>query len=63
MMVGQISHPGRQVSEDIQPSPVSASDVQLKGDVMGMKFAQVSGGAYLVWTRTTTDDTVAKSCY
>lgn len=31
LMVGQISHPGRQVSEDIQPHPISASDVQLKG--------------------------------
>ncbi|GIZ40217.1 hypothetical protein CKM354_000356700 [Cercospora kikuchii] len=40
LMVGQISHPGRQVSEDIQPHPISASDVQLKGDIMGMKFAQ-----------------------
>lgn len=40
LMVGQISHPGRQVSEDIQPNPISASDVQLKGDVMGLTFAQ-----------------------
>jgi 2,4-dienoyl-CoA reductase-like NADH-dependent reductase (Old Yellow Enzyme family) len=40
LMVGQVSHPGRQVSEDIQPNPVSASDVQLKGDVMGMTFAK-----------------------
>jgi len=40
LMVGQVSHPGRQVEERIQKDPVSASDIQLKGDVMGMKFAQ-----------------------
>lgn len=40
LMVGQISHPGRQVSEDIQPHPISASTVQLEGDVMGMKFGK-----------------------
>lgn len=40
LIVGQVSHPGRQVAEHIQKNPISASDVQLKGDVMGMKFAQ-----------------------
>merc|ERR1711939_148018 len=40
LMVGQVSHPGRQVQDKIQPNPISASDVQLKGDVMGMTFAQ-----------------------
>ena len=40
LIVGQVSHPGRQVSSRIQPDPVSASDVQLEGNVMGMTFAQ-----------------------
>ena len=30
LILGQISHPGRQVVERIQKDPVSASDVQLK---------------------------------
>ena len=38
LIVGQVSHPGRQVSSQIQPDPVSASDVQLEGNVMGMTF-------------------------
>jgi 2,4-dienoyl-CoA reductase-like NADH-dependent reductase (Old Yellow Enzyme family) len=40
LIVGQVSHPGRQVEQRIQKNPVSASDVQLEGDVMGMKFAK-----------------------
>jgi 2,4-dienoyl-CoA reductase-like NADH-dependent reductase (Old Yellow Enzyme family) len=40
LIVGQVSHPGRQVQDTIQKNPVSASDVQLKGDVMGMTFAK-----------------------
>ena len=40
LMVGQVSHPGRQVEQRIQKKPVSASDVQLKGNVMGMEFAK-----------------------
>ena len=40
LIVGQVSHPGRQVSERIQPDPVSASDVQLEGNVMGMTFGK-----------------------
>lgn len=42
LMVGQVSHPGRQVTEDINPSPLSASDVQLEGEIMGMTFAKPS---------------------
>lgn len=38
LITGQVSHPGRQVENRIQKDPVSASDVQLEGDVMGMKF-------------------------
>ncbi len=30
LIVGQVSHPGRQVETRIQKDPVSASDVQLK---------------------------------
>lgn len=40
LCVAQMSHPGRQTSENLQPNPVSASDVQLEGNVMGMKFAK-----------------------
>lgn len=40
LIVGQISHPGRQTEQRLQPDPVSASDVQLEGEVMGMKFAK-----------------------
>lgn len=38
LIVAQVSHPGRQVEERIQKDPISASDIQLEGDVMGMKF-------------------------
>jgi 2,4-dienoyl-CoA reductase-like NADH-dependent reductase (Old Yellow Enzyme family) len=40
LFVGQVSHPGRQVADAIQKNPVSASDVQLEGNVMGMTFAK-----------------------
>lgn len=40
LIVGQVSHPGRQVADSIQKHPVSASDVQLEGDIMGMHFAK-----------------------
>ncbi len=40
LVSGQVSHPGRQVAQNIQAKPVSASDVQLEGDVMGMRFAK-----------------------
>ncbi|KAL8917868.1 MAG: hypothetical protein Q9208_007690 [Pyrenodesmia sp. 3 TL-2023] len=38
LIVGQVSHPGRQCESRIQPDPVSASDIQLEGQVMGMSF-------------------------
>ncbi|KAJ4990867.1 NADH:flavin oxidoreductase/NADH oxidase [Stagonosporopsis vannaccii] len=38
LFVGQVSHPGRQVESRIQKNPVSASDVQLEGNIMGMTF-------------------------
>jgi 2,4-dienoyl-CoA reductase-like NADH-dependent reductase (Old Yellow Enzyme family) len=31
LIVGQVSHPGRQCEQRIQPNPMSASDVQLEG--------------------------------
>jgi hypothetical protein len=40
LILAQMSHPGRQVPQHIQPNPISASDIQLEGDVMGMKFAK-----------------------
>ncbi|KAF5025987.1 hypothetical protein F66182_1928 [Fusarium sp. NRRL 66182] len=40
LIVAQVSHPGRQVGHHIQKTPISASDVQLEGDVMGMHFAK-----------------------
>lgn len=40
LMIAQVSHPGRQVADNIQKHPISASDVQLEGDVMGMHFAK-----------------------
>ena len=38
LIVGQVSHPGRQCESRIQKDPVSASDIQLEGTVMGMNF-------------------------
>ncbi|KAI9873213.1 MAG: hypothetical protein M1830_000704 [Pleopsidium flavum] len=38
LIVGQVSHPGRQVESRIQKNPVSASDVHLEGNIMGMTF-------------------------
>ena len=35
LIYGQLSHPGRQAFENVQPHPVSASDVQLKDNPMG----------------------------
>ena len=34
LCVMQLSHPGRQTASNLQPNPVSASDVQLEGNVM-----------------------------
>ena len=35
LIYGQLSHPGRQAPEEIQPHPVSASDVQLEKNPIG----------------------------
>lgn len=40
LITGQVTHPGRQVDQRIQPNPVSASDVHLQGKVLGLEFAK-----------------------
>lgn len=40
LILGQLSHPGRQTADKLQPHPISASDVQLQGTLMGMTFAK-----------------------
>lgn len=40
LIVVQLSHPGRQVAAMLNGNPISASDVQLEGDVHGMRFAK-----------------------
>ncbi|KAF1999413.1 FMN-linked oxidoreductase [Amniculicola lignicola CBS 123094] len=40
LLLAQVSHPGRQVSEKVNPNPISASDVQLEGTLMGTTFAK-----------------------
>ncbi|KAI0548675.1 NADH:flavin oxidoreductase/NADH oxidase [Xylaria curta] len=40
LLVAQVSHPGRQVPDSLQPHPISASDVQLEGSTMGSTFAK-----------------------
>ncbi|OQE32277.1 hypothetical protein PENSTE_c001G08251 [Penicillium steckii] len=40
LIIAQVGHPGRQTPQYLQPNPISASDVQVQGEPMGMKFAQ-----------------------
>jgi 2,4-dienoyl-CoA reductase-like NADH-dependent reductase (Old Yellow Enzyme family) len=40
LCIGQVNHPGRQVAEHLQAQPISASDVQLEGNNMGMTFGK-----------------------
>ncbi|KAJ5201828.1 uncharacterized protein N7498_006491 [Penicillium cinerascens] len=40
LIVAQVGHPGRQTPQYLQPNPISASDVQFKGGLRGMKFGQ-----------------------
>lgn len=40
LLIGQISHPGRQGGVALNPHPVSASDVQLKIKWAGNEFAK-----------------------
>jgi 2,4-dienoyl-CoA reductase-like NADH-dependent reductase (Old Yellow Enzyme family) len=40
LIIAQVGHPGRQTPQHLQPNPISASDVQVKGEPMGMKFAK-----------------------
>ena len=39
LIVAQVSHPGRQTSEQLQPEPISASAVKLETALLGMSFA------------------------
>lgn len=49
LLVGQVNHPERQVSSDFQKNPISASDVQLEGKIMGTTFEK---------PRTATEDDI-----
>ncbi|KAI5922677.1 NADH oxidase [Camillea tinctor] len=40
LFLGQLNHPGRQVPAELQSDPISASDVQLTKDYVGMTFAK-----------------------
>ena len=40
LMLGQLNHPGRQIDCKIQPYPVSASDIQQEGEVLGFRAAK-----------------------
>ncbi|KAJ1335139.1 2,4-dienoyl-CoA reductase (NADPH2) [Microdochium nivale] len=41
LIVGQVSHPGRQATKNVQPYPISASDIQLvDGPMSTMSFAK-----------------------
>lgn len=40
LLIGQVSHAGRQVADSIQKHPISASDIQLQGEMMGKTFAK-----------------------
>ena len=40
LIISQVNHPGRQCEQRIQKDPISASDIQLEGEVMGMRFAK-----------------------
>lgn len=40
LVVGQVGHPGRQVSDEVQKHPISASDVQLVTPLLGKTYAK-----------------------
>ncbi|KJZ77259.1 hypothetical protein HIM_03580 [Hirsutella minnesotensis 3608] len=40
LVLAQVSHPGRQVPDRIQPHPISASDVKLDKVLLGLQFAK-----------------------
>ena len=40
VIYGQVSHPGRQVSDKINKHPISASGIQLEGEKLGMTYAK-----------------------
>jgi 2,4-dienoyl-CoA reductase-like NADH-dependent reductase (Old Yellow Enzyme family) len=42
LCIGQLCHPGPQVESRVQPHPISASDVQLEGIVLGQAICEAS---------------------
>ncbi|KAF2640654.1 NADH:flavin oxidoreductase/NADH oxidase-like protein [Massarina eburnea CBS 473.64] len=40
LIIAQTSHPGRQVTDNVQKHPISASEVPLEGNPFGMTFAK-----------------------
>ncbi|KAL8382436.1 hypothetical protein RB595_006291 [Gaeumannomyces hyphopodioides] len=40
LFIAQVSHPGRQVWDAVNPAPISPSDVTLEGKPMGLTFAK-----------------------
>jgi 2,4-dienoyl-CoA reductase-like NADH-dependent reductase (Old Yellow Enzyme family) len=40
LFIAQLSHPGRQVVDRINDHPISASDVQLEGTILGSTYAK-----------------------
>ncbi|KGO54344.1 Aldolase-type TIM barrel [Penicillium expansum] len=40
LIIAQVGHPGRQTPGDIQPNPISASDVQLTSSSLGREFGK-----------------------
>ena len=42
LIVGQVSHPGRQVENRIQKNPISASDKQLEGQLPSIQFIELT---------------------
>ncbi len=41
LIVAQVSHPGRQTPVHLQPHPISASDVQLTGEILGNRYGKL----------------------
>ncbi|KAE8370134.1 NADH oxidase [Aspergillus caelatus] len=40
LLVAQVSHPGRQTPYHLQPNPISASDIQLEGEILGNRYGK-----------------------
>jgi len=55
LCLGQLSHPGRQVGSHFQKNPVSASDVQLEGKILGMTFEKPHAATHAEIEKITND--------